>query len=172
MDRESAEKLFSMADLPTLSQQDVFFLDNVFKAEEFVSAIENLNRSSPGEDSLDYSFYQTFKHQTASLLCYYANYARERGFFSPRATEGLTQFIPKKNTDPRYPKNNRPIALLNVYYKVITSVVTKRLNRVIGKLVSLARKAVIGRLIHHNLFTLSNHSICKTNLYGNTRHKP
>ena len=42
-----------------------------------------------------------------------------------------------------------------MWYKVITSVLTKRLNRVIDKLVSHPQKAVIGRLIHHNIFTPS-----------------
>lgn len=89
------------------------------------------------------------------MIADYANFSITRGHFNPSTTTGLTFLLEKKGKDPRYPQNLRPIALLNVYYKIITAIFTFRLNPIMETLTSPSQKAIKGRNISHNLFSLS-----------------
>ena len=65
--------------------------------------------------------------------------------------EGIVTLIPKAGASHDSPKGWRPISLLNVDFKIISSVVANRLKTVIGKLVSPAQTAYIpGRFIGEN----------------------
>jgi hypothetical protein len=49
---------------------------------------------------------------------------------------GIINLIPKKNKDPRFLKNWRPISLLNTDYKIITKVLASRLKDVLPTVIN------------------------------------
>ena len=65
--------------------------------------------------------------------------------------------IPKKDKDLRQLKNWRPLSLLNTDYKIITKLLAKRLQNVIGKLISTDQNGYIRRrFIGDNIRTISD----------------
>ncbi len=64
---------------------------------------------------------------------------------------GLIILIPKLNKDKIIIDNLRPITLLNVDYKILTSAIANRLKFRLSQVISETQSGFIkGRLIHNN----------------------
>ena len=74
---------------------------------------------SPSYDGLPAEFYIVFFNDICDMLldCYY--YSFEQGFMSISQRNGMITLLPKKDKDPLFIKNHRPITLLNTDYKII-----------------------------------------------------
>ena len=77
------------------------------------------------------------------------------GFLPPTTKEGLVTLLDKKGP-PLDVRNYRPITLLNSVLKLLTRVLTDRLNTVLASLVHPDQTAVKGRYIGTNIRTLSD----------------
>jgi len=73
---------------------------------------------SPGSDGLPADFYKVFWNSISDLLLKAFNYAYENGQFSVSQRRRVIKLIPKKDSDPHFIKNWRPITLLNCDYKL------------------------------------------------------
>ena len=61
---------------------------------------------------------------------------------------GIITIIPKGDKDPRMLSNWRPLTLLNMFYKLISSVLGERLTPVLERIIGSEQKAYIpGRFI-------------------------
>ena len=66
--------------------------------------------------------------------------------------QGVITCLPKPNKSRHYQKNWRPISLLNVVYKLASSVISNRLKTVLDKLINQDQKGFIaGRFIGENV---------------------
>ena len=156
---QSGEEIFNQANIPKQSNL-LSSLNNEFSKKKISRTIKRLNSSSsPGSDGIGMSFYKKYYKVVSSMIAAYANMCVERGYFDEEVSNGLIKPIPKKDSDSRNLKNIRPITLLNSLYKIITGTVSFELGDLLPKIVCEAQKAVKGRLIHHNHFTLDR--ICK-----------
>jgi hypothetical protein len=83
------------------------------------------------------------------------NSAKQTGKLSIDQRRGIINLIPKKNKDPRYLKNWRPISLLNTDYKIITKVLASRLKDVLPTVINPDQVAYLkNRFIGQNIRTI------------------
>ena len=64
------------------------------------------------------------------------NYAYQKGQLSVSQKRGVIKLIPKKDTEPYYVKNWRPITLLNCDYKIAAKAIENRLRNVIPNIIN------------------------------------
>ena len=80
------------------------------------------------------------------------NYAYRTGSLSVTQKQGIITCLPKPNKSRENLKNLRPISLLNVIYKLASTVISNRLKRVLHKLIHDDQKGFIaGRFIGENI---------------------
>ena len=109
------------------------------------------NRRSPGSDGLTVEFYKTFWPIVGNHVCNSFHDA-EHGKLSVLQRQGLIKLLPKPGKDHRYVENHRPITLLNVDYKIFTSVLTNRLNELLPSIVHTDQTGFVpGRTLSDSL---------------------
>ena len=80
------------------------------------------------------------------------NYAYRTGSLSVTQKQGIITCLPKPNKSRENLKNWRPISLLNVIYKLASTVISNRLKSVLHKLIHDDQKGFIaGRFIGENI---------------------
>ena len=77
------------------------------------------NGKSPGTDGLSVEWYKRFWPDIKDFLLKSINCSVQNGHLSLTQTQGIITVIPKKDKDPLFVKNWRPISLLNQDYKLI-----------------------------------------------------
>ena len=89
----------------------------------------------------------------------------ERGELSITQQQGVISILPKPNKPREYLKNWRPISLLNVSYKILSSCIASRLKSVLHHLIHEDQKGFLsGRFIGENTrLTYDILQACKSN---------
>ena len=99
------------------------------------TAVKMINKhASPGSDGLTASFYTSFPSLVKLLTNVHNNMIFQHQM-SPSQREALVKLIPKK-THPKTVKEWRPISLLNVDYKILTTTITNRLKPILQQYIS------------------------------------
>ena len=111
-------------------------LDEGFTQLELYNALKRMKvDASPGMDGLTVEFYLQFWHAAGPLLFQSVLFSQQQQNLSPSQRRGLVHLIPKKNKNPFFVKNWRPIMLLNVDYKIISKALALCLAQVLLDLV-------------------------------------
>ena len=107
---------------------------------------------TPGTDRLPAEFYKTFWSELASSLISALNYSYDQGTLSVSQRRGIIKLIPKKDADPHFIKNWRPLTLLNCVYKIATKAIANRIKTVIPKRINNDQTGFLkGRFIGENI---------------------
>ena len=113
------------------------------------------HNKSPGLDGLPAEFYIVFFHDIADLLIASLNFSFEQGILSRSQRNGLVTLLPKKDRDPSFVKNYRPISLLTTDYKLIAKTMANRLKGVLDELIHEDQNGFMkGRNIGCNIRTI------------------
>ena len=99
------------------------------------------NDKSPGNDGLTKEFYVTFWDDIKATFISSLKQAKEKKELSISQRQAIIKFIEKKDRDKRYIKIPRPISLLNVYIKILSKALAKRLKEVLLCLISAQQTA-------------------------------
>ncbi len=103
---------------------------------ETTSAVRNMkNNKSPGVDGFTTEFYKHFWSDIGEIVTNAFNVAFESGKLSITQRLGIISVIPKKDKNPLYLKNWRPISLLNTDYKILTKSLANRLIQILDKII-------------------------------------
>lgn len=86
----------------------------------------------PGLAGLTAEFYKAFKDQLTPYLYELFNYCIKVGRIPTTWKEARLTLILKEGKEEMYPVSYHPIALLNVDYKILSSIMVERLNEIIG----------------------------------------
>jgi hypothetical protein len=136
----------------TLEENDM--LGNIFTLEEVKEAIfGSYADGAPGPDGLSFFFYQKYWDIIAQdlLNLFDAWFDEKLDIF--RLNFAMITLIPKEN-DARTMKKFMPISLLNCSFKIFCKVLTNRLAKIIGRLISQNQSAFIkGRYILESVVT-------------------
>ena len=127
----------------------------VFSKEECLTALKEFkNNKTPGTDGLiSLEYYKFFWSDPGTDMTASFNYTFQKGSLSISQKRGIISLIPKKNKDKTSLENLRPISLLNIDYKLLTKSISKRLVRVIPKIIINPNETgyIKGRFIGQNV---------------------
>ena len=110
-------------DMPHMSDDSKIQLNRPISKAEISTSLKSLNLNrTPGYDGLPAEFYIVFFNDICDMLLDCFHYSFEKGFMSSTQRTGVITLLPKKDKDPHFIKNHRPISLLNTDYKIIAKV--------------------------------------------------
>ena len=104
-------------------------------AEILHSCAYRPTRKSPGPDRIPNQFYRTFAKIVAPILEKVYDESHKKGHMPKSMTAGIISVLYKKK-ERDDPRNYRPITLLNGDYKIMASILTKRMNEAVLQFVS------------------------------------
>jgi exonuclease III len=138
--------------IPDLLGDATSSLEESITVDEVHYAIQKAkNGKTPGKDGIPAEFYKLHKDTVAQALCRLFNAILRNNIPTQGFSDGLITLLYKKG-DPTLLKNYRPITLLNVDYKLYTSILVNRLQQPLTKVLSQDQHAFLkSRLITDNI---------------------
>ena len=123
--------------------------------EDMLEVIKEIpTGKSPGPDRLPNKLYKVLASALAPILTEALNEGMRHGRLHPTCIEGLISVLYKKK-DRKDPRNYRPITLLNGDYKILTRILTKRMNTAVLQFVSPQQNGFVpGGFLPENLMLL------------------
>ena len=107
---------------------------------------------TPGTDGLPAEFYKVFWKDISTILIKSLNYAYEKDQLSITQRRGIIKLISKKDAEPYFIKNWRPLTLLNCDYKIAAKSIPNRLKVFLPNLINNDQTGFIkGRFIGENI---------------------
>ena len=107
---------------------------------------------TPGSDGLPAEFYKVFWNDIADFFLKSINQAYHAGQLSVTQRRGIIKLIPKKDVEPYFIKNWRPISLLNCDYKIAAKAIANRFKHVLPNLIDNDQTGFLkGRFIGENI---------------------
>ena len=136
-----------------MSENESESLEGDIKYSELAEALKNMkNSKTPGNDGFPAEFFKFFWIDLKFFILKSLNYGYKTGSLSITRRQGIITCLPKPNKSPFFLKNWCPISLLNVIYKMASSVIASRLKSFLPKLIHEDQKGFIsGRCISENL---------------------
>ena len=121
--------------LPVLTEEEQVMCDEPISEQEVSAAVSSLNMgSSPGKDGLPAEFYKVFWPQLKKYFIECIEHSLSSESLPNSQNLAVITLLHKgKQTDSL--DNWRPISLINVDYKILAKVLSKRLESVISKLI-------------------------------------
>ena len=124
-----------------LSDQDAEHLECEITLTELTKALKNMkNDKSPGQDGFTVEIFWT---DIRVFVLSSLNYAYRTGNLSVTQKQCIITFLPKPNKNRHFLKNWRPISLVNVVYKLASSVIANRIKTVLDCLIHEDQKGFI-----------------------------
>ena len=145
--------------LPPDTQSSMLSHDMQLKCEglitmqECVDTLKTMkNNKTPGTDGFPSEFYKFFFKDIGQFLLKSFNFSFQSGKMSMDQRRAIINLIPKKNQDPLFLKNWRPISVLNTDYKLLAKCLALRLRKVLSEIISCDQTGFIkGRYIGENI---------------------
>ena len=123
--------------------------------DEIVNAINSQeNNKSPGNDGITAEFYKQFSNELAPILLEVYNSWKQLGIIGISSRTGIISVI-NKNGDKKDIANYRLISLLNLDYKIFTTILKNRMQKTLDNMIGQNQTAAIkNRTILHTLSTI------------------
>ena len=144
-------------------------LDEKITVKEAIAALKSCNpRKASGTDGLSFRILKNLPLPHLEVLVDNFNLWLDGKEIPSKLKEGVVVTIPKKDQDPHVISNRRPITLLNVDYKLLSKILTARLEKIMGKLIDIGQVGFMkDRLIFDNIIALNEILANKKNLVIN-----
>ncbi len=134
--RDLPAYLFPVDAIPKITDYDKEMCEELVTIEECLEALKTFKKNkSPGNDGLTVEFYISFWPTIASCLLDSYQWAFEMGELGVSQKQAIISLLAKPGKDREMVKNWRPISLLNVDYKIITKVMSLRLQNCLADLI-------------------------------------
>ena len=136
-----------------LSDKQSASLEGELSYTEIANALKNMkNSKSPGLDGFTVEFFKKFWIDIGIFILRSLNYGNRNGSLTITQKQGLITCLPKPNKSRLSLKNWRPISLLNVIYKLASSVIANRVKNTLQNIIHENQKGFIaGRFIGENI---------------------
>ena len=144
---------FEGGDERAIDEHELTSCEGVLTEKECLEALRDMeSEKTPGTDGLPAEFYKVFWKDVSSTLISALNYAYETGKLSITQRRGIIKLIPKKDAEPFFIKNWRPLTLLNSDYKIAAKSIANRLKPLLPDLINYDQTGFIrGRFIGENI---------------------
>lgn len=128
---------FQNLNVPILSPEQILLLEKQITLEEVCAAVKSLRTGkSPGPDGFPNEFYQCFCKLLSPILTKVFIESFSSGHLPPTFNQSCITLLLKKNKDPLDCGSYRPISLLNSDYKILTKILSLRLEQVLPSIIS------------------------------------
>ena len=136
-----------------LSNQAAEKLEGEISYSELLRALKNMkNDKSPGLDGFTVEFFKFFWIDLGNFILRSLNFGYNNGTLSVTQKQGIITCLPKQDKNRVFLKNWRPISLLNVIYKLASSVIANRIKTQLSNVIHEDQKGFIaGRYIGENV---------------------
>ena len=122
--------------LPTLNEEQNQELIAVITENELQAAISRLKAgTAPGSDGYTAEWYKEFKNDLIPIILPTLNWVLGKAQTPPSWKEAIISAIPKEGKDKTECASYRPISVLNIDYKMFTSIMARRLEKFMTKLI-------------------------------------
>ena len=123
------QKLPLLSELPKLTDDSKKNIEGLISLQECLDALKTLkNNKTPGTDGIPVEFYTFFFRDIGSVLVRCFNHSFQEEIISPDQRRAIINLIPKKDKDPLFLCNWRPISILNVDYKILAKCIALRVR--------------------------------------------
>lgn len=144
------DAFLSYLNLPSLSDLENENLIKPISTDEINAAITRLKSGKAvGPDGYSSQWYRILRTELVPLLEKTFNYVMHEGEIPPSWREATISVIPKEGKDRRECGNYRPISVLNIDYKLLTSIPAHRLENLLPDLINLDQTD----FMHHRQIT-------------------
>ncbi len=117
---------------PQIPTQDIKGLTAAIEPLEFDTALAQLAQGSPGDNSIDANILQALPDAVLQQLCTSMSNLMVHQLPLPDSWKSASITLLPKDGSGADPMNYRPISLLQVQYKLYTSIITARLSKVVN----------------------------------------
>lgn len=157
-DESDYERFFNGFTIPTIESSVVAELDRPFTVGEIKSAVMSMQSGkSPGPDGLPSEFYKVFIDKLSPLMLNMLKESSDVGVLPLSLRQATISFILKKDKDPRFCCNYRPISLLCADVKIVAKMLAKRLESIMSTIINPDQTGFIkSRHSYHNIRRLLN----------------
>ena len=127
-------------------------LDVDVSMSELTIALNSMKKGkTPGSNGFPVEFFRCFWLELGPFLLQAVKKSLYNGECLPSHQEGIITLIPKKGKPHYSIKGWRPITLLNTDYKIISTAISSRIRKAMGRLIDPAQTAyTAGRFIGEN----------------------
>ena len=135
--------------IPKLSATQKFTLNKEFNLTELSKALHKMkNNKTPGTDGFPADFYKVFWNKLKHIIMRAFQEFYRQGKMSITARTGILTCLPKGNKPRDLLKNWRPLTMLSVPYKLISSTLASRIKPIIKDLIPPTQTGFVdGRFI-------------------------
>ena len=111
--------------------------DEAIEFDEITKVVKALqNNKSPGPDGFTAEFYKFFWNDIGKIVHETYKDAFHKGSLIGTQNQGVIHLIPKKDKDLTSLSSWRPLSLLNIDYKIIAKVLSKRLQNTLSEIIN------------------------------------
>lgn len=144
--------------LKTLPESVAKEIDEPIREQEILQVISNLKtKKSPGPDGFINEFYKKLKDKVTPLLLKAYHCALQTGTMAPSWNDATIVVIHKESKDPTNCQSYRPISLLNTDLRILTTILAKRVSKIITQVINPDQTGFIaGRHYGDNVRRLLN----------------
>ena len=133
-----------LTNLPVIDDDDKQFLNKDITTDEIISSLESFqSNKSPGSDGLSKEFYLTFIDSFLPLFTRLFKAIFTSGTLSETQKLSYISLLCKNESDPKLMSSYRPISLLNVDYKILTKLLSRRLEKCLEKIVHIDQTCAV-----------------------------
>ena len=143
---------FSLENDTVLTEDEQKTCEGYLTEKECLEALRSMEpNKTPGSDGLPAEFHKVFWKEISTTLIRALNYSYESGQLSITQRRGIIKLIPKKDAEPYFIKNWRPLTLLNCDYKIAAKSIANRIKTVLPDLINDQTGFIKGRFIGENI---------------------
>lgn len=141
---EDIDTFLMSLNLPTVTEAHNNILRAEVTTEEINQAITRLKAgSSPGLDGFTTEWYKIMRDKLVFRLMTTFNWILKKHEMPPSWREAVISLIPKEGKNRQECENLRPISVLNVDYRIFTSILARRLENCLPSIIHLDQTGFI-----------------------------